>query len=121
MLFFRQFKRLVGWQAKSERINILYPNVALPQMNLAIAILMVIVGKARDISCERRVLTRITAVELIDRLGIPVFCKSMVTIKMHCVNFAVVVSLNHMFSIKSILSVPFVNILHKDRRRIWLV
>ena len=90
-------------------------------MNLAIAILMVIVGKVRAISCERRVLTRITAVEHFDSLGIPVLHKSMVTIETQSVSFAVVVFLNLRFCMITISCFLKVNILDKDRGRVWLL
>ena len=70
----------------------------------------------RAINCEHRVLTCITFVEHFDRLCIPVFRESVVTVELHLKSFTVVMLLNLITSVISILWVLMPNILHNDGR-----
>ena len=83
--------------------------------NLAPAIFKVLLTVASSISREHWIFTCITFMEHLDALCIPVFYKSMMTIELHLVCFAVVVTLIQNSGMINIFSVSNPDIFNEKR------
>ena len=67
---------------------------------------------------KNRILTCITAVEHLDTLGIPVFHKNVMSIDLHMISFAIVVSLIHDSGVIDIFAISDPSIFYTYRGRV---
>ena len=85
------------------------------KLSITIAISKVRLTVAFTVRCEHGILTCITTVKHLDTLGVPIFHKTMVTVKLHLVSLSFVVPLIHISSMVNILGLLIPNIFHEDR------
>ena len=89
-----------------------------PQFYSALRIIRVLVFEIRCILWKNRIFTCITAVKHLDTLGIPVFHKYVMSIDLHLISFAIVVSLIHDSGVIDIFAISAISIFNMYRGRV---
>ena len=86
------------------------------ELYTTLRIIRVKVFEIRCILWKNRILTCITAMEHLDTLGIPVFHKNVMSIDLHLISFAIVVSLIHDSGVIDIFAISGPTIFNLYRR-----